>query len=77
VIAQTVADENEVVAPAQAAHKNTHPVLPAASDAEPAAGIRVIDDLPRPVPVLQREGEIVRKLLGARFRQIMLEEEKP
>jgi hypothetical protein len=36
--------------------------------------IRVTDDLPRPLPVLREEGEIVRKLLGSRFREILSDE---
>ncbi len=38
------------------------------------AGIRVTDDLPRPLPVLLEEGDIVRKLLGERFREILLDD---
>jgi hypothetical protein len=34
--------------------------------------IKVTDDLVRPLPVMRGEGELVRKLLGERFRQILL-----
>src|SRR5215203_3978045 len=34
--------------------------------------INVTDDLARPLPVMRGEGELVRKLLGERFRQILV-----
>jgi hypothetical protein len=40
-------------------------------------GIRVTDDLPRPLPVLRGEAEIMRMLLGEQLRTILFGEEKP
>ncbi|MGH9644861.1 MAG: hypothetical protein ACRD3Q_20855 [Terriglobales bacterium] len=66
-------------APPRAANDNL-PIPHAANDNEPLPqaandnvrhGIVVIDDLPRPLPALQGEGELVRKLLGDRFREIL------
>ncbi|HEV2172584.1 MAG TPA: hypothetical protein VGR71_03405 [Nitrospira sp.] len=37
--------------------------------------IVVTDDLPRPLPIVQGEGEVVRAVLGERFRQILMSED--
>jgi hypothetical protein len=50
------------------------PVCVAANDNDEYV---VTDDLPRPVPVVPGEADLVRKLLGERFRQILLQGENP
>lgn len=50
---------------------NDNEPLPQAANDNVRHGIVVIDDLPRPLPALQGEGELVRKLLGDRFREIL------
>jgi len=37
--------------------------------------ILVVDDLQRPLPVIGGEGDLIRHLLGERFRQILLQGE--
>jgi hypothetical protein len=64
------ANDNEATAPALRAVAAEHPT----PDDSPS--INVVDDLPRPLPVLRGEAEIVKKLLGARFRQILFGKEK-
>jgi hypothetical protein len=44
----------------------------AANDNE---AILVVDDLSRPLPIMRGEGDLIRTLLGERFRQILLEGE--
>jgi hypothetical protein len=61
--AQTAANDNEATAAAHGTPDN-------------GTGIRVTDDLPRPLPVIRGEGEIVWRLLGERFLQILLGKEK-
>jgi hypothetical protein len=87
VPAQTPANDGEAVVPAPAAANDNQPAAAApvaandnhpASPAHLASGgefIRVIDDLPRPLPVMRGEAEIVRKLLGVRFREILFGKE--
>jgi hypothetical protein len=59
------------VANAKAGEEEAH----AASDN--GTGIRVTDDLPRPLPVLRGEAEIMRMLLGEQLRTILFGEKKP
>lgn len=68
--AQAAANDNYAATAAQAAANEDDPATPthlACGD----NGIRVSDDLPRRLPVMPGEGEIVRRLLGERFRQIL------
>jgi hypothetical protein len=67
---QAAANDNEATAPALRAVAAVHPTPNDSTD------IRVIDDLPRPLPVLPGEAAIVRRLLGARLRQILSGKEK-
>jgi hypothetical protein len=68
-----IADHFSLVTTAQGAANDNDPVPRAANDNHPDAGVRVCDDLPRPVPVINGEGELVRKLLGEQFHEILLE----
>jgi len=68
------ANDNEAVTAIQTVI--THDYVVTAPTSANDNDILVTDDLPRPLPVLPREAAIVRKLLGDRFRQILLEEEK-
>jgi hypothetical protein len=61
---QAAANDNEATAPALCAVATEHPTP------NDSTAIHVIDDLPRPLPVLPGEGEIVRRLVRARLRQI-------
>jgi hypothetical protein len=81
--ARQAANDNEAVATPQAAandNEATAPALRAVADEHPTPNdstvIHVMGDLPRPLPVLPGEAEIVRRLLGARLRQILSGEEK-
>ena len=58
------------VAPVAANDNQRSIVLSAANDNDPL----VIDDLLRPLPVMEGEGELFRQLFGDRFRQLLMEE---
>lgn len=72
---KTANDGGLTTAPSRAANDNA---IAAAAPPVPANDndIRVTDDFPRPLPVMPGEADLVRTLLGKRFRQI-LQGEKP
>jgi hypothetical protein len=70
VAVQRASKDNQAV-PAVHAAANDNRTAATHAAADDRADIRVIDDLPRPLPVLPGEGEIVRKLIGTRFRQLL------
>jgi hypothetical protein len=56
-------------------HANDNSIALAEQVAANDNEILVTDDLPRPLPVMQSEGDLIRTLLGERFRQILLQGE--
>ena len=71
VAVHTAADYSRAVVTAHGVANDNQTAATTHAAADDCTAIRVIDDLPRPLPVLPGEGEIVLKLLGERFRQIL------
>jgi hypothetical protein len=71
VAAREAANDNQAVVAVHRAPNDNQATAATHVAIDDGIGIRVTDDLPRPLPVLPGEGEIVRKLLGTRFRQIL------
>ena len=65
-------NDHDLSVPSGAANDNPVTIPVAANDND----ISVVDDLPRPLAVLPEEADLIRKLLGERFRQILFGEDQ-